>query len=48
MMIKTVLGLADAIAVPTFAPTSRALPGFLKTFLAIFFEALSPFSPRFL
>ena len=45
---KTALGLRNENAVPTFAPISRALPGFFKRFFAIFFDTLSPFLPKFL
>ena len=45
---KAALRLRDANALPRLAPIYKALPGFFKTIFAIFFEALSPFLPRFL
>ena len=43
-----VLALRDANALTRIAPISKALPGFFKTFFAIFLEAINHFLPRFL
>ena len=45
---KAAFGLLDENAVPTFVTISTAPPGFSKTLFAIFFEAFSPFQPRYL
>ena len=42
---KAAVWMIGANAVPTFAPTSKALLGFFKTNFAIFFDALSQFVP---
>ena len=46
--VKAALALREANAVPAFASISGAPPGFLKTFIAIFFDTLGPFLLKFL
>ena len=45
---KAASGFLEAAAVAMFALISMARPGFFKTFFAIFFDTLSPFSSEFL
>ena len=45
---KAILGFLEATALATFVPISRALPGFLGTFLATVFDTFTLFLLRFL
>ena len=44
----TFIGFLETAAVATFPVISKAREGFDNTFFAIFFDKLSPFSPKFL
>ena len=45
---RAALGLKEAKAVPTFVPISKNLAGNFRKKLAIVFDTLSPFTPKFL